>query len=220
LLLPYPAGDSGIEVTVAGRNPGPKPRIRVHRIRRLDPRDTRTCHGIPITTAARTIVDLAGQARLRELEQALAEAERRGLVRRRELYEVLTRATDRHGAPALRALIEADAAPALTRSEAEERLLALIRAAELPQPEVNGRIGRYEVDFLWRDQALIVEVDGFAFHSSRASFEADRLRDAELGAHGYRVMRVTWRQIVDSPEAVVARIAATLASTTKGAVRG
>jgi very-short-patch-repair endonuclease len=112
-------------------------------------------------------------------------------------------------------LIEADAAPALTRSEAEERMLALIRRAELPIPELNVRIGRYEVDFLWREQKLVVEVDGFRFHSSRSAFERDRLRDAELAAQGFHVLRVTWRQIVDTPEALVARIAMALARASR-----
>jgi len=77
-------------------------------------------------------------------------------------------------------------------------------------PEVNVRIGRHEVDFLWREQDVIVEVDGFAFHASRASFDRDRRRDAELVALGFRVIRVTWRQIVDRPEAAIARLAAAL----------
>ncbi len=73
------------------------------------------------------------------------------------------------------------------------------------------RLCGFEVDFLWRDQRLVVEVDGFAFHSSRAAFEKDRLRDAELQARGFRVLRVTWRQIVDRKEATLARIAQALA---------
>jgi very-short-patch-repair endonuclease len=72
------------------------------------------------------------------------------------------------------------------------------------------RVGRYEVDLLWRESSLIVEVDGYAYHSSRAAFERDRARDAELQAAGWRVLRVTWRQIVEEPEAVVARLAALL----------
>jgi very-short-patch-repair endonuclease len=72
-------------------------------------------------------------------------------------------------------------------------------------------VGRLEVDFLWPAQRLVVEVDGFRFHSSRATFERDRERDAVLAASGYTVVRVTWRQLVDEPEAVVARIAAALA---------
>jgi very-short-patch-repair endonuclease len=97
--------------------------------------------------------------------------------------------------------------PALTRSEAEERLLSLIRSAELPSPEVNVPVHGFEVDFLWRDHGLAVEVDGYTYHSDPHAFERDRARDAKLAAHGYPVIRVTWRQIIDSPAAVVARVA-------------
>jgi very-short-patch-repair endonuclease len=72
--------------------------------------------------------------------------------------------------------------PAFTRSEAEAKPLALIRKARLPTPEVNARIGGYEVDFLWREQGLVVEVDGFAYHSTRRAFERDRRKDAEVHA--------------------------------------
>ncbi len=68
----------------------------------------------------------------------------------------------------------------------------------------------YEVDLLWREQRLIVEVDGFAYHSSRAAFERDRARDAALQAAGYRVVRLTWRQIIDEPHALVAQLAVLL----------
>jgi very-short-patch-repair endonuclease len=134
----------------------------------------------------------------RELEQALAEVYTRRLARRSELVALLARRRRRPGFAALRALIERNAHPAMTRSEAEERLLALVRKAGFPAPEVNVRVGKHEVDFVWREQDLIVEVDGFRYHSSRAAFERDRLRDAELGAQGWRVMRITWCQIVDA----------------------
>ncbi len=77
---------------------------------------------------------------------------------------------------------------------------------------MNVRLGPYEVDFLWRDAGLVVEVDGFAFHSGRARFEGDRRRDADLAARGVTVIRVTWRQLVDQPEAVLVRIGQALAA--------
>jgi very-short-patch-repair endonuclease len=76
---------------------------------------------------------------------------------------------------------------------------------------VNAKLAGFEVDFVWPDQKLVVEVDGYRFHSSRAAFERDRRRDARLGDLDFRVIRVTWRQLVDEPHAVVARIAAALA---------
>jgi len=91
-------------------------------------------------------------------------------------------------------------------------MLDLIRAARLPAPLTNTKIGAYEVDFLWPAERLVVEVDGFAFHGPRAAFERDRRRDAELQALGYRVLRITWRRLVEEPEAVVALIAAALSA--------
>ena len=118
------------------------------------------------------------------------------------------------GIRALRDAIQIE--PALTRSEAERRLLDLIRAARLPEPRTNVRIGGHEVDFLWPEIGLIVEVDGYVFHSTRAAFERDRRRDAELGALGCRVMRVTWRQLTDEREALVATLAVATASARAG----
>jgi very-short-patch-repair endonuclease len=86
----------------------------------------------------------------------------------------------------------------------------LCREARLPQPRSNVRIGGFEVDFLWPDEKLIVEVDGYRYHSHRAAFEADRQRDARLVAAGFRVIRVTWRQLTEQPLAVIATIAAAL----------
>jgi hypothetical protein len=199
-----------VEVTVAGRDPGLKPGIHVHRVRALDPRETRACDGIPITTPARTLLDLAMTASTWELERATAEAFRRRLTSDRELCFLLARHRGRRGAGILRKLLERNAPPALTRSAAEDRFLALVRAAPIPEPAVNVRLGPHEVDFLWRRQRLVVEIDGFDFHSSRAAFERDRLRDAELQASNFRVMRVTWRQLVHHPDAVLARLAAAL----------
>ena len=72
------------------------------------------------------------------------------------------------------------------------------------------RVGQYEVDFFWREHSLVVEVDGYAFHSSRTAFERDRRRDAELASVGVRVVRVTWRQIAGEREAVAAMLARAL----------
>ena len=90
-------------------------------------------------------------------------------------------------------------------------MLELIRRSDLPHPEVNARLGPYEVDFVWREARQVVEVDGYRFHSSRLAFERDRHRDAELHARGYRVIRVTWRQLVEEPEVVLARLRRALA---------
>jgi very-short-patch-repair endonuclease len=121
------------------------------------------------------------------------------------LAEQFSRYPRHHGVAALREATRRE--PARTRSEAERRLLELIRAARLPEPQTNARVGPYEADFLWPEARLVVEVDGYAFHSTRAAFERDRRRDAELQALGQQVMRVTWRQIEDESEALFASLA-------------
>jgi hypothetical protein len=160
-LLPYPAALRDVHVTVAGRNPGRHSGIEVHRVTVLDRREVRIRDEVPVTSTARTILDLAGSSTDRELEQAVAEALALRLTNRSELVAMIDRHPRRPGVRALRALLDAEYAPARTRSPAEERLLMLIRRAGLPEPEVNARLGRWEVDFLWREQRLVVEVDGY-----------------------------------------------------------
>jgi hypothetical protein len=167
-LLPYPARPRPIDVTVSSGGSRRQPGIRLHRVRHLHRRDVRTCRRVPVTTPARTLLDLAGSDRLRVFEQARAEAERRRLVTPRHLEAVLERNGRRPGVAALRAALASDANPAWTRSRAEDRFLSVIRSAGLPPPETNVRLGPYEVDFLWRRERLVVEVDSFEFHSSRA----------------------------------------------------
>jgi very-short-patch-repair endonuclease len=124
-----------------------------------------------------------------------------------QLTSLNARSSGRHGARTLKTALQETHEPRLTRSEAERRFLDLIRAARLPAPETNVRVAGYEVDFLWRAERLVVEVDGFAYHSSRAAFERDRRKDAALQAAGLRVVRVTYRQIADEREVLIARIA-------------
>jgi very-short-patch-repair endonuclease len=209
LVAPLP--HAPIDITVPrGRGEG-QPGIRLHRVRQLQRNEVRQVDGIPVTSAARTLLDLAPKLPLRQLEQAYAEAHAKHLVSESALLHLLDRHRGRPGTPKLRSLLEASA-PALTRSDAEEHLLALIRRAGLSEPNVNAQLGPYEVDFLWREPRLIVEIDGFAFHSSRTAFERDRARDAQLQVRGWRVVRITWRQLVYEPERVVATLASLLAS--------
>lgn len=123
------------------------------------------------------------------------------LVTPRELAHVAGRG--RPGSTALRAVLNLQHEPSLTRSEAEIAFLELVRNAGLPDPETNVNVLGHEVDFLWREKRLIVEVDGFAYHSSRQAFERDRRRDARLQAAGFRVIRFTYRQIVNDPASII-----------------
>ena len=186
LLGIRPPHDGLPHVTVPPHR-APAPRgIIVHR-RTLSREECTTREGIPITTAARTLRDIRRTLSRLEFEHAEAHAQ---ILR----------------------LIPPNPATAFTRSEAERRMLQLIRRAGLPRPAVNARVEGFEVDFVWRAQRLIVEVDGYRYHSNRRAFERDRMRDQVLQAAGYRVLRTTWRQLAERPEELVARLAAALAS--------
>ena len=211
-LRPPPA--EVMHVTVTGRNLRGPENVHVHRVQTLHPHDARHHHAIPVTSPARTLLDTAIHLFDRDLARAVEEAQIHGLVTDHSLNEQFQRYPHHRGAGALRHAIKAE--PALTRSEAERRFLELVRAARLPEPRANSRVGRYEVDFHWPERDLIVEIDGFAFHSSRGAFERDRRRDADLSAQGHRVMRVTWRRLVDEPEALVATLALATASASAG----
>lgn len=205
-LLPEQAG----AVHLTSRHPHRRPGITVHRIP-IDPHEVTRCRGIPVTDPARTVTDLACRLDAFRMESVLAEAGRRRLLTPPQLLASLERFGQRRGAAALRRITDRQRGPALTRSRAERRLLQLVRAAGLPEPDCNVAIGSYVPDFLWPDRRLIVETDGFEFHSSRAAFEGDRARDAERQADGFRVLRFTWRQLEHQPERVVALLAQTLA---------
>lgn len=186
--------------------------IRVHQTRILTPEDVRVRRGLPILSAARTLLDLAEQVTLRQTELALDRALVARLLTRADVLRMTSRAASRHGAKVLNGLL-GGRAPTVTRSEAEECVLALIREADLPVPLLNVRVHGFEVDFYWPEHRLVLEVDGFRYHSSRRAFEHDRLKDATLQAAGVATTRVTWRQITGARLPVVARLAQALANT-------
>jgi predicted transcriptional regulator of viral defense system len=188
-----------IDVTVRSGQPRSRAGIRVHRATV----EVVTVQGIPVTTVARTLRDLAAELSQRDLQRAVEEAQIQRKLDHASLARAVDRAAGHRGARALRATTSD---VAMTRSEAERRLVELIRRAGLPEPQTNKRIGGWEVDAVWPAEGLALEVDGFAFHSTREAFERDRLKHADLAAAGWRVSRVTWRQLVDEREAVVARL--------------
>lgn len=206
-----PPSDGDVEVTVVGRCAGRSKGIHMHRVTNVHPTDVRRHQNIPVASPARCLLEIAPSLADRALERAFDEVVVRRLATLREVRDLLARHPRRPGSARLAALADAARSTTMTRSQAEERMLALVRRGGLPEPEVNAKLGRYEVDFLWRDERVVVEVDGYAFHGSRAAFERDRHRDAALQAAGYAVIRVTWRQLVHEPEAVLVRIATVLA---------
>jgi very-short-patch-repair endonuclease len=200
-----PPAERPVDVTVVHRR-GPARGIRLHRSAVLRPAEVRVREGLRVTSPARTLVDLAATDTA-SFGRAFDEAIVARLLTRADVDLALS--VPRRGTRALRAAL--DAGPAPTRSAAERRLLDIVAKAGLPRPQTNVRLGRHEVDALWAAERLVVEVDGYAAHTTRRAFEADRLRDADLQAGGHRVLRITWRQLTDRPHAVAARLAVALA---------
>jgi very-short-patch-repair endonuclease len=192
--------DSPLHVTVPALVRRRVSGILVHRARDLKADEVVRLDGVPLTTPARTVLDLAKIIGIAALERAVAQAERRDLVTIPGILTLVNAHPRHRGTGVLRKLLEGNATPALTRSEAESRLLELIRKARLRAPRTNVRLLDYEVDFLWPAEKLIVEVDGYAYHSSLGAFARDRRRDAALTAAGHRVVRFTWHDIVSEPE--------------------
>lgn len=182
-------------------------------------RELRWRAGLPVTSPARTLLDLAAVAPAATLEQALAAAERRRLANRGELGRMLAAHPHARGRRRLLDLLNREEGPAFSRSRFERRLLLLTRAAGLPAPLANRRVAGYEVDLHWPQQRIVVEADGYAFHSQRAAFETDRARDARLASEGWVVLRFTWQQLLNDSHQVVARLAATLAGRARVADR-
>jgi hypothetical protein len=170
------------DVTTRGRRAG-NATIRLHRSHTLIARDTTTRQGIPITSVARTLLDLAATVRSDRLERALAQAENLELYDHLAITDLLVRANGHRG---MAALAEATALePKLTSGEWEVRFLELVRAAGLPEPLVNLPLdapdhGPCRPDFHWPSHRLIVETDGWKSHKTRAAFESDRAKDALL----------------------------------------
>jgi very-short-patch-repair endonuclease/predicted transcriptional regulator of viral defense system len=211
----HPAASAPVDVvTHAWRRP--QHGIRIRRARSLLDDEVTVLDGVPITTPARTILDLASSGRAREVVRAVDE----GIALRRFTLEELKTLVARHprqpGAAALRTLID-HGASSWIRSPAEKRFRALLRrAGVLGQVQFNATVLGCEVDVWWPDHGLAIEVDGFAFHSSPKSFQDDRRRDAALIAAGLRVMRVTWQDITQQPDRLLLDIGRATAATPRG----
>jgi len=208
-LRPHQEGD--VHVTVPGRDAcRRRDGIVVHRTPALDRSEVTSRQGIPITTAARALLDVAPDLTDRQLERAFDRALTQHVTTRAAVAAVAGRSPRRAGASRLAALARAELAPE-TNSPAEETLLGLIRAGGLPMPQLNVWIGPYEIDMFWPDHQLSVEVDGFGFHATHRRFEHDHARDLALESMGLVVVRFTRDQVIEQPEMVLVTLAQRLA---------
>lgn len=181
--------------------------IAVHRCR-LPGDEIDTVAGIPVTCSSRTILDLAGVVSRHQLERALNEGEMQRLAHPLSIPALLQRYPRRRGSVALRALLNDQVGVrGITRSKLESRFAMLLADSDLPRPRFNVDMalrGRFfEVDVLWADQRVIVELDGRESHGTNLAFEKDRERDRLLMTEGWRVIRVTWRQLRDDAPGVL-----------------
>ncbi len=204
-----------VDISLPARSPRSRPGIQAHGSPTLTAADVTVEQGIPTTTVARTLLDLAETVGARELERAIDRAETLRAFDLAAIEEVLGRANGRRGVAVLRRALVAATRPAITESELEERFLALCATYGLPRPEVNAWLalegGHVKADFLWRAQRLIVETDGYAFHSGRQAFERDYGRDQRLWLAGWKVRRFTWRQVTQQSANTAETVRAALA---------
>ena len=204
---------SALEVTVPGRGSRAIPGIVIHRARSLAADEVTVVEGIPCTSLARSLLDYAEIATGRQVERACEQAERLRIYDQTAIDRALVRHPGRRGAKRLFSVTAAfRPGTTPTRNELEEAMLAICDGAGVPRPRVNAWIpfpegGGAEVDFLWREQRLVVEVDGYETHGTRRAFEHDRARDRRLKLLRYEVIRFTWRDVMLRPDRVARELA-------------
>jgi hypothetical protein len=198
-----------IDVTVLGRGGRARPGIRFHRARSLDPRDVTHHRGIPVTTAARALLEIAPQLSDRRLKRAARQAQAERVANVRQIADVLRRANGHRDTRRLAGVIATGPAP--TYSGHEDVVLDIILAAGLEHPDVNERLAvgaaTYYPDLRWPARQLILEVDS-AWHDGPVAQEDDAARQADLEAAGERVLRTTLEQAVLHPRQLVRRLVA------------
>jgi hypothetical protein len=185
--------------------------IRLHHSRTLADRDRASVEGIPVTSVARTALDVAGGARPGTIERLLQRSEELGLFDLGEAESVIARNRGHRGGGRLRDAIALYRPPPFTRSGLERRFLELIDAAGLSRPVTGHNEAGYELDAYWPDLRFAVELDVFETHGSRRSFEADRLRQEDLKLVGIEMTRVTGHRLDREPRQVLDRIGRLLA---------
>ncbi len=216
------SGAFAISIAARSRSAAPREvqRPNLHRLHDSDlpPDETTTHDAIPVTTPARTLLDLAAVLDEHALARAAERAEALRLTSPTSLADLVARYPRRPGTPNLNRLIEEHRiVPTDTRSHLERRFLTFLDANDLPRPLVNELEDTITPDFRWTAERLIVELDGFETHGTRAAFERDRARDRALTAEGWRVVRVTQRQLDDAPEQLARELRALLRSGTTAA---
>jgi predicted transcriptional regulator of viral defense system len=200
-------GTRAVEVTAPGKHR--RVGIEVHRSATLTRADWTTHYGIRVTSPARTIFDIARRLTDKQLTRAVNEALHSNYLRRGVLDELMQRHERHRTTERLRAILDGGAP---TRSDLEDDFKAFARRFGLPRPTTNTRVGGREVDALFEAEGVIVELDSWRFHRTRAAFERDRDRDAEMLRRGLATVRVTYERLQQDPEREAERLEAILAA--------
>ena len=188
-------------------------RIHLHRSSIFDTGDVTTHRGIPVTSIARTLLDVAATLTAPALARTIEQTEIRRLFDLAAVEQTIARHPHHRGSAPLRRALALPRDDELTRSELEKAFLALCDAHGIPRPLVNHIVEGREVDFFWPDQRVIVETDGRATHFAISAYEGDRARDAYLLTLGPRVLRFTELQVRSDGATVAERLAAVLATS-------
>jgi very-short-patch-repair endonuclease len=199
-----------VHVTIPGARGFPAPKdVKLHRSRTVDPADVRIHEGLPVTSPARTLLDVSATLPDRDVERVLDEGVfALRIVTLAEINLVLSRAGTHPGRARLARVASGHTGSTKTDSPPEERLLGLIRSAGLPGPQIQVYVLGYRLDFLWPELRLAIEVDAYGTHGSPARFETDRRRDARLLTEkGITVIRVTKAAVEQRPFEVIALVA-------------
>jgi hypothetical protein len=184
--------------------------VDTRRSRGMGPHDRTIWRGIPVTSAPRTLADLAASLSIDELARACHETGIRHGTTPRQVEEVLARRPTSPGAPKLRQILTGDVR--VTLSKLEARFLAHLREADLVLPETNRPAGGRRVDCRWPEQRLTVELDSYQYHHSRHAWEQDRRREREARARGDEFRRYTYGDVFEHPELMLAELRALLPS--------
>ncbi len=179
--------------------------ITVHRAA-LPAADTKRRSGIGVTSLPRTLLDLAATVDADTLAVAFEEAQVIHQLHPLTMVRAIEKRSRRRGTAAMRALLMGAVDPTGVRSPMELRFLRLCADQHIPRPLVNGRIGPWRPDFLWREHHLVVETDGGRFHQSLAKRERDERKDAALTAQGLTVLRLRWHEVVYMQADTAARV--------------
>jgi very-short-patch-repair endonuclease len=168
-----------------------RPGIAVHRARDLRPGDITIVRGLPVTTPARTVLDLTERHTPRQVERALDEALALRITSRTKVRELLARSPGRHGVPMLEGLIDPRRPSSRTKSPPEERLLGALRSSGIEQPACNVRIHGWDCDFHFEQAGVVLEFQSYQWHNDKFTFDKDHRKRKLLERHGIEVIHIT-----------------------------